>query len=171
MELKEIVPEYHSKNLLVRKLFWKRLQIALQLAESKLRSGEDLSVVDLGCGEGILLKLIEERFKNNRTFGIDIEPNTVKLKKFLKAEIKIADLMKSGFPNGFFDIAFCLDVLEHFKNLEQPIKEIKRITKPGGLLIVSLPTENLFYKGGEIFNKGNYFRKKGSLLQPPFSQS
>ena len=127
MKLKEIVPEYHSKNIFVRSLFLKRLEIAIRLAEPKLKSDSDLKVIDLGCGEGVLLKLIEENFKNVKTFGIDIEPNVLALKKFLKAEIKVADLRDSGFPNGFFDIVFCLDVLEHFQKLEEPIVEIKRI--------------------------------------------
>jgi len=161
MKLKEIVPEYHSKNIFVRSLFLKRLEIAIRLAEPKLKSDSDLKVIDLGCGEGVLLKLIEENFKNVKTFGIDIEPNVLALKKFLKAEIKVADLRDSGFPNGFFDVVFCLDVLEHFQKLEEPIVEIKRILKKDGFLVTSLPTENLFYKLGRFFTTGTVSMEKG----------
>lgn len=161
MKLKEIVPQYHSKNPLVKKLFLHRLHIAIKLAEPKLRSAKKLSVVDLGCGEGILLKLIEEKFKDVITFGIDIEPSIAELKDFLRAKIRIANIIESGFPNKFFDIVFCLDVLEHFQNLQEPVGEIKRILKENGLLVVSLPTENFFYKLGRFLTTGTTSMEKG----------
>jgi len=73
MQLEEIVPEYHSKNVFVRSLFLKRLKIAIQLARSELNSNNNLKVIDLGCGEGVLLKLLEKEFKDIRTIGIDVK--------------------------------------------------------------------------------------------------
>lgn len=169
MKLEEIVPEYCSKNPFIRKLFLKRLKTAFQLAQPELKSNNNLNIVDLGCGEGIFLKMIEERFKDVKTFGVDIEPNIIELKKFLKAEIKITDIKNTAFPNNFFDIAFCLDVLEHFKNLEKPIGEIKRIIKPGGFLIVSLPTENFFYRISRFLTKGTASEKTGPYCGFNFS--
>jgi len=168
MKLEEIVPEYSSKNPLIRHLFLKRLGIAFQLAQSELAKN-NFKVVDLGCGDGSMLKIIEEKFKNVKTFGIDREPNIVKLKDFLKAEIKVADIQNSGFADNFFDLIFCLDVLEHFKDLEQPIKEIKRIIKPSGVLIISLPTESPFYKVGRFLTKGTMSMKKGPSCSFNFS--
>jgi len=168
MELKEIVPEYHSKNVFVRSLFLNRLKLTIQLALSKLESGGNLNVIDLGCGEGILLKLLEEKFKDIKTFGIDILPEVLEIKKFLRAEIKIGDLRNSGFADNFFDVVFCLDTLEHFENLEEPTREIKRILKNNGLLIVSVPTENFFYKLGRLFLKGTLSSKKGPGASPHF---
>lgn len=171
MKLKEIVPEYHSKNIFIRSLFFKRLEVAIKLARPKLERNESLRVIDLGCGEGVLLKLLEENLKNVETFGIDINPNILKLNKFLRANIKVADITDTGFPDNFFDIVFCLDVLEHFENLEQPISEIKRILKPNGLLVVSLPSENWFYKLGRFFSKGTISEKKGPCSSPHFGNA
>jgi len=171
MDLEKIVPEYHSKNIFIRSLFLKRLEVAVKLARPKLEAGEILRIIDLGCGEGVLLKLLEENLKNVEIFGIDINPNILKLNKFLKANIKVADITDTGFPDNFFDIAFCLDVLEHFENLEQPIGEIKRILKPNGLLVVSLPIENWFYKLGRFFSKGTISEKKGPCSSPHFGNA
>lgn len=168
MKLREIVPEYHSKNIFIKSLFLKRLKIAIRLVWSKLGSSNNLKVIDLGCGEGNFLKLIEENFKNIKTFGVDLEPNVLALKKFLRAEIKIIDIRNSGFPNNFFDIVFCLDVLEHFKDLERPVREIKRILKPDGVLVVSLPTESWFYRLGRLFIKGTTSAQKGPCSSPHF---
>lgn len=167
-KLEEIVPEYHSKNTFLRNLFFKRLELAIELAKSKLNLNKNLKVIDLGCGEGLLLSLFEKKFKNIQTFGIDIEPNVLELRKFLRAEIKIADIRDSGFPDNFFDIAFCLDALEHFRILKEPVKEIKRILKPQGLLIVSSPAENFFYKIGRFLIKGTTSSRKGPCSSPHF---
>lgn len=171
MQLEEIVPEYHSKNVFVRSLFLKRLKIAIQLARSELNSNNNLKVIDLGCGEGVLLKLLEKEFKDIRTFGIDVKPDVLEIKKFLRAEIKTADIRNSGFSNNFFDIIFCLDVLEHFEDLGKPVREIERILRSNGLLIVSLPTENLFYKLGRLCTKGTTSAKKGPCSSPHFHEA
>ena len=63
-KLEKIVPEYHSKNVFLRNLFFKRLELAIELAKSKLNSNKNLNVIDLGCGEGLLLQLLEKKFKN-----------------------------------------------------------------------------------------------------------
>jgi len=168
MPLKKIVPEYYSKNTLVKNLFFKRLECAVQLAFIKLKSDGNLKVVDLGCGDGTFLKLLEKKFPSLKTFGADILPEVVEIKKFLRAEIKIADLRNSGFPDNFFDIVFCLDTLEHFENLELPVREIKRVLKNDGLLVLSMPTENFFYKLGRLFLKGTISSTKGPCSSPHF---
>jgi len=62
MYLKKIVPEHHSKNIFVKKLFLKCFEAAIKLAQPKSKFSNNLKVVDLGCGESILLKLIEKKF-------------------------------------------------------------------------------------------------------------
>lgn len=168
MKLKEIVPEYHSRNAFIRNLFLGRLRAALFLAEEKLRSKDWLKVADFGCGEGNLLELIEKGFKNVKTYGIDAEPNVLELTKTLRAEIKVVDIRESGFVNEFFDIVFCLDTLEHFEDLKKPAMEIKRVLKPDGMLIVSLPTESMFYKVGRLLLKGTMSEEKGPCSSPHF---
>lgn len=171
MDIKTIVPEYYSKNILIRNLFLKRLKLVIQLALPVLKSNRKLNIIDLGCGDGSLLKLLEENFININTFGIDILPEVLQIKSFIKGEIRIRNLKNTGFPNYFFDIVFCLDTLEHFENLEEPVKEIKRILKNNGLLIISVPTENLFYKLGRLLIKGTISMKKGPAAGPHFQNA
>jgi len=171
MELKTIVPEYYSKNILIRNLFLRRLHLAIQLALPFLKLNDKLNIVDLGCGDGTFLRMLEKNFKNINTFGIDILPEVLAIKNFLRAEIKIRDLRNTNFPDNFFDIVFCLDTLEHFKNLEEPVREIKRILKNNGLLIISAPTENLFYKLGRLFMKGTMSMEKGPCAGPHFQNA
>ena len=66
-----IVPEYRSRNPLVRWLFHQRLDIAMRLARLQ---GEPLHVLDIGCGEGLLLRKLHERYPAHDLTGIDHNP-------------------------------------------------------------------------------------------------
>jgi len=166
MKSSKIVPEYDSKNPLIKRLFFARLKKALDL--SMLSDAKESNVADFGCGDCIFLKFLEEKYKNIKTYGIDILPQVLGNKNFLRAQLKISDLNDTRFENNFFDAIFCLDTLEHFENLSGPIGEIKRTLKPGGKLVVSLPTENFAYKLGRFLLKGTFSSKKGPSSSPHF---
>jgi len=168
MEDLKIVPEYDSKNPLIKYLFFSRLKSALSLSDDFIIDEKESNVADFGCGDCLLLKNIEDKFKNIKTYGVDILPEILKYKKSLRADIKIADLKNTGFDADFFDAIFCLDTLEHFEDLSDPIGEISRVLRKDGILVVSLPTENLVYKLGRFFLKGTFSSKTGPSSSPHF---
>lgn len=49
------------------------------------------------------------------------------------------DIQHTDFPDKQFDIIICAHVLEHVKDDKQAIKEMRRIKKPNGLILVSVP--------------------------------
>jgi len=57
-----------------------------------------------------------------------------------------------GFANDEFDVAFCSEVLEHIANPQEVVKEIFRILRPGGILILSTPNSAFWiYRLASIF--------------------
>ena len=107
--LTDIVPEYRSRNPVVRWLFWKRIAWAMDLAA--LDAGSPLDVMDLGCGEGALLRKLVEAGGGHRLRGMDSHPAVASL-GVPGAEIARGDLTKPGcLPAAAFDRVFCLDVL------------------------------------------------------------
>jgi SAM-dependent methyltransferase len=58
-----------------------------------------------------------------------------------QTDFQIVDLETQALPasDGSFDVAVCNQVFEHLKNIFQPITEIHRILKPGGILLISVP--------------------------------
>lgn len=88
-------------------------------------------IIDLGCGEGALVKEYFE--KGYKIFGLDAN--------YQSKYVSRGDILNLKIPSRSFDLALCLDVLEHFSLADQPraLKEIKRILKPGGELLLVMP--------------------------------
>lgn len=98
------------------------------------------SILDLGCGS----KPYESLFKNcSKYTGVDIEvsgPNH-EVDKFGKNS-KV-DYFYDGktlpFKDNSFDAVISFEVFEHIFNIDEVVKEINRVLKPGGKLLVSMP--------------------------------
>ena len=60
-----------------------------------------------------------------------------------------------------FDTIVCLDVLEHIKDVESILVELRRILKDNGYLISSEPVESVLYKLLRFITKGTYSQETG----------
>jgi len=97
--------------------------------------------LDLGCGKGLFLYYC--RNDGIEIFGVDCDKMTVRAaKKLSEKRVFLSDALNLGFKNNTFDNIVSLDVLEHVKNPEQMLKEVKRILKPGGRLYLHVPRMN-----------------------------
>ncbi|MFH1506869.1 MAG: class I SAM-dependent methyltransferase, partial [Candidatus Omnitrophota bacterium] len=91
-------------------------------------------------------------------YGVDICPASVEeankylIKFSIKGKAVIGDARKLDFPDNYFDKAISSDFFEHLSAEDnvQVLKEIKRVVKPGGLIVLKTP--NLTYlKFSRIF--------------------
>lgn len=146
---KNIPTLYFHPNPLISGLFYKRLETILTLIPEKLKK-KDRIVCDFGGGGGVFLPTLSKIFKE--VFVIDLETYEAEaiVKKYNLKNIKIfqKDVLADVVPENYFDIIIAADTLEHFKDLKDPIEKIYRLLKKKGLLFVSSPTENLFYRFG-----------------------
>jgi len=131
---------YNQNIPFVSNLFRNRVKIALQLADIKSNS----TVIDVGCGSGYVLKKIRKLNFSCDRYGIEI--GRKHLEELEENHFRQADARKIPFSKEFFDTVFVLDVLEHIKELDVAIDEIRRVLKPNGVVILSGPTESWFYK-------------------------
>ena len=133
---------YNSKNFIESWLFNKKRKIIACLLS---KEGID-SVVDFGCGDGGLAEALEHSGLKYK--GIDISKTQISLaKKRLKNRLfsfVVGDASKTGFKAGNFDAAVCTDVIEHVRNPLAVFNELKRVVKPGGRIIISVPNEKLW---------------------------
>lgn len=94
--------------------------------------------IDLGCKDGYLLD--KAKALGFEVYGVDKEENIVDELNTQGYKVKKANLNKElPYPDNFFDIVSCQQVIEHLTDPEQLIKECYRILKKDGILILSTP--------------------------------
>ncbi len=102
-------------------------------------------ILDVGCGTGNLLNYLAKRNKEAILFGVDIEKEIVnraeKNKYCQREKFILMDAKKLPFEDNFFDEIYCYEVLEHVKDLNQVLSEIKRVLKKRGKLKITVPLE------------------------------
>jgi len=97
-------------------------------------------VLDIGCSSGYLAEKLNK--KNCRVFGIEIDKKAAKkAKKYCQKVINVdvEQIVKLPFPNKFFDIIICSDILEHLRRPDLVLIKIKKYLKDNGLIIASIP--------------------------------
>lgn len=139
---KELIP-YTHKNPLVRWVFWKRLEVMLNLANHF-----DSRVLDFGAGSGVFMPSLSKNFEEVYCLDSKTDALNYVKEKYQLNNVKIikSEGNKLPFKNNFFDIIFAADVLEHFRDSTKIQREFRRVLKINGCLIVSGPTENFIYK-------------------------
>lgn len=140
-DFEKIMPIYESKCYLARNLYWNRIKTAINFAEMH----DNHTLLGIGCNRGQLLQSIRNENKKCKLWGIDIEPRITSL-KIDNCDFHICDIKKTPFENEQFDTIIALSTLEHVPDLDPAIKEISRILKPNGFVIMSSPTETWFYR-------------------------
>jgi SAM-dependent methyltransferase len=87
-------------------------------------------VLDAGCGEGILVEEFHDRLAIE---GIDSH--------YQSDRVRRGSVTALPYPDGSFDHALCLDVLEHlsFEDQDRALAELFRVIRPGGGLLVTVP--------------------------------
>lgn len=110
-------------------------------AASKLLKERNYNkVLDIGSGTGRFLRKMLEELDYNITIASDITDRFIMLQRenidnqrliFVKA-----DAAKLPFLNGEFDLVTVSNALHHFESIDEVVHEMKRVVKPGGLLLV-----------------------------------
>jgi ubiquinone/menaquinone biosynthesis C-methylase UbiE len=112
-----------------------------QLAIYKFCSGfvEGKYVLDVGCGEGFGTYYLSEKAK--KIIGIDNSPESIELakKNYNRENIEFIqmDAEKLEFPDETFEIVVSMAVIEHVKDYESYLREMKRVLKKGGIGVIS----------------------------------
>ena len=106
---------------------------------------EGKSVLDIGCGCGGAAFHLIKKYKAKSVQGIDTEPLVIKTAQQLSIKNNLADkttfkCVEPGplkYNEETFDVIFSKEVFLHIPDKEALLKDVHRILKPGGLIIVS----------------------------------
>lgn len=107
--------------------------------------------LDVGCGSGYSLKKAQVEL-SCECVGVDPEPGVHGVGRFdnsFSAGLNIAKGLSEDLPfeNNSFDVVFCSHVLEHVEDEDKSLKEMKRVLKNDGVLVVGMPTATMAWIG------------------------
>lgn len=101
--------------------------------------GDDLAgrtVLDLGCGGGLLSKPLVEA--GARVLGCDLSLGSLaQARKHVKGVFVNADVLRTPFASACADLVLLADVLEHLERPAEVLREAARLLRPGGLVFVN----------------------------------
>ncbi len=146
-------PAYSNPNPLMNFLFWERIYRVMMQVETR----QSLTrVLDFGCGSGVMLPFLSSRADRVYAVDIDLEPLRRLEKHITFAEnVVFADSLE-GVEKHSLDFILALDVLEHVEDIDSTFAALASLLKPDGEIIVSGPTENIFYKIGRFLAGPTY---------------
>ena len=120
------------------------------------------SVLDVGCGEGVLTAQWAERLDGDRVVGIDLEDPKLAIEWATRTrpnlEFMTIDGRELPFADGEFDLVAAIEALEHITEPERTVAEMARVARRH--LLVSVPHEPLW----RMLNiaRGAYVRDRGN---------
>jgi SAM-dependent methyltransferase len=110
-------------------------------------------VLEVGCGEGIVIQHLTRRHPRLRVDGIELDPAALARARARCPEARL--LRGDGYAlpvrAGSYDLVRCLEVLEHLQDPGRALDEILRVTRRGCLL--SVPHEPFFRLGNLLRGK------------------
>ena len=156
----------------IRQIEWRNMLDWLEPKEGE-------KILDIACGGGALSLKIAE--KGCEVYGVDLSEDAINSAKRLAEREKIACKFEVGsaedlpYPDGYFDKVVCSSSLEHFKDDIKALKEMHRVLKPNGKLVLTTDSFNypisdeLKEKHREIAYVVNYYTPE--KLKERFEQS
>lgn len=117
--------------------------------------GRYARILDIGCGPGSYSRELSARC--DELYGVDASEKMIALaaaKRFDNVVFSVGTVEHLRFKDGFFDAVVCVGVLEYLDDIETGIKEIARVTCPGGIAIFTAPNAS------SVLNKLDYLARK-----------
>lgn len=96
------------------------------------------SILDIGCDIGILFEWFME--SNWQRFGVELSPSAAKYAaENYTAQVVSGTIRQAAFPSNSFDIVTMIDMFYYVDDPCGELREVARITKPGGILAIEIP--------------------------------
>lgn len=139
--------------------FCARRHIVAKMIETFAVRRRPLLIADIGCGMGSTSQMLT---KFGRVLAMDYSPTALafSLQRGLTGLVAAA-LPNLPCPDNTFDVACALDVIEHLDDDQSAIREILRVCKPGGLIVITVPAYQWLWSEHDDINehKRRYTRR------------
>jgi SAM-dependent methyltransferase len=108
------------------------------------------AVLDLACGRGRAIPLLEQALGARSIVGVDVDASDLELaRKNVKARCPVrlvhCGASKLELEDASIDVAFCHQSFHHFIDQEATLAELRRVIRPGGVLLMSESCRSFIY--------------------------
>ena len=148
--------KYQTSNPLMQRIIHRFLQEVVQTA-CQLHPD---SIVDLGCGEGIVAGMLREEMPNAGYLGLDLSETAIQTATRLQPglEFRIGNVLDPVADPGCAELVLCLEVVEHLDEPDEAVARVMEWTSRHAL--ISVPWEPWFRMGN--FLRGRHIRRFGN---------
>lgn len=132
-------PSYAQRyrDLAVRHWWWRARNETVRDEIARVMNGRrGARLLDIGCGDGVLFPFLE---RYGTVEGIEPDPTVVSADSPWRDRIAIRPFDGSFAPARPYDLVLMLDVLEHFEDPTQALRQVAALLEPDGRLIVTVP--------------------------------
>jgi SAM-dependent methyltransferase len=145
-------PEYELQTHRAEERHWwyQGRRRVLERAIARLGLPADARILDAGCGSG---RNMVELARLGAVTGVELSDTSVELARERGVgEVLQGSVMEMPFDDASFDLAVSLDVIEHLEDDVGALRELRRVTKPGGALLVTVPAYQWLWSGHDEVN-------------------
>ena len=134
----------------------------LERAIGRLGLPAGAQILDAGCGSG---RNMVELARHGAVTGVELSPTSARLARERDCgEVLEGSVLDMPFDEGSFDLTVSLDVIEHLQDDVGALRELRRVTKPGGALLVTVPAYQWLWSGHDEINHHHRRYNRRTLL-------
>lgn len=152
---KDVPPDWYARSIRenILQKFWHTTRFR---EIEKIVEPTKGNVLDIGSADGTFTKIILEKSRARKVYGIDVLPKSVawtkrRFARSKRLSFRVADAHRLPYADRQFDAVYCLETLEHVEDPVKVVKEMHRVLKDGGHIVVLVPSENWLFKLGWPF--------------------
>jgi SAM-dependent methyltransferase len=136
--------------------WWYRGRLRLVRQEvARLNLPHGARILDAGCGSG---RVLDELAQFGWVAGVDASPAAVVAShRRGQADVCLAKVEELPFEDESFHLVTCLDVIEHTRDDQRALRELLRVARPGGYLLVTVPAYPSLWSGHD--DRNDHFRR------------
>jgi len=124
--------------------WWYRGRRRIIAAElSRLAIPPGARILDAGCGSG---RTMVDLARHGEVCGIELDPDAAAAAAARDGfEVRVGRVERLPWADRTFDLITCLDVIEHVPDDRAALRELRRVCRPGGWLLVTVPAHPLLW--------------------------
>lgn len=113
-----------------------------------IKNLEFSNCLDVGCASGYMISEVAKKYPKAKYFGVDVYKKAIDYakKRYPKISFRVTKEDKLPFKANNFDLILFYETIEHVQNPQKVLKEIKRVLRKGGHLVLAMDSGNLMFR-------------------------